>query len=88
MILNTTYKLVFQIVSQTPEMGDSLEHHSQVLRIGHGCLGLFFTTPALPALHPPHPSLESIISLNRPAGHVDDYAGALPSARILYLDKV
>ena len=27
---------------------------------------------------PPHPSLESIISLNRPAGHVDDYAGALP----------
>ncbi len=42
------------------------------------CLGLLYTTPALPALHPPHPSLESIISLNRPAGHVDDYAGALP----------
>ena len=41
-------------------------------------MGLLYTTPALPALHPPHPSLESIISLNRPAGHVDDYAGALP----------
>ena len=25
-----------------------------------------------------HPSFESIISLKRPAGHVDDYAGALP----------
>ena len=59
-------------------MGDSLEHHSQVLRIGHGCLGLLYTTPALPALHPPHPSPESIISLNRPPGNVDDYVGALP----------
>ena len=41
-------------------------------------MGLLYTTPALPALHPPHPSPESIISLNRPPGHVDDYVGALP----------
>ena len=41
-------------------------------------MGLLYTTPALPALHPPHPSPESIISLNRPPGHVDDFVGALP----------
>ena len=41
-------------------------------------MGLLYTTPALPALHPPHPSPELIISLNRPPGHVDDYVGALP----------
>ena len=41
-------------------------------------MGLLYTTPALPALHPPHPSPESIISLNRPPGNVDDYVGVLP----------
>ena len=54
----------------TPEMGDSLEH-----------LGAWDCyTRLLPCLHctPPHPSPESIISLNRPPGHVDDYVGALP----------
>ena len=34
----------------------------------------------LPCPHctPPHPSPESIISLNRPPGNVDDYVGVLP----------
>ena len=59
-------------------MGDSLEHHSQVLRIGHGCLGLLYTTPALPALHHPQSESVAIIFLNRPPDHVDDYVGALP----------
>ena len=70
MVLNTTSKFVFQIVSQTPEMGDSLEH-----------LGTWDCyTRLLPCLHctPPHPSPESIISMIRPPGHVDDYVGVLP----------
>ena len=57
-------------------MGDSLEHHSQVLRIGHGCLGLHDSCPA--CIAPPHPSPESIIYLYRPPGNVDDYVGVLP----------
>ena len=51
-------------------MGDSLEH-----------LGAWDCyTRLLPCLHctPPPPSPESIISLNRPPGNVDDYVGVLP----------
>ena len=71
MVLNTTSKLVFQIVSQTPEMGDSLEN-----------LGTWDCyTRLLPCLHctpPIRVNLYTIISLNRPPGHEDDYVGALP----------
>ena len=48
-------------------MGDSLEHP--------GAWDCY--TRLLPCLHCT-PPIESIISLNRPPGHVDDYVGALP----------
>ena len=42
-------------------------------------MGLLYTTPALPALHPPHPSQPTTNHLpESPSGPCDDYVGALP----------